>query len=163
MLLRCAPALLLISTMPACSAPPAPPAAAEASAPAAARVGGQVTQLRADVPATKEAPPRRGDPGWFRADLFEGATVIRQGHTRPDDEGQVAAQITLQLAEGATREECVAALQAAVIGDFTPEMEEKEDRVYLRGSTDLYTATLLCGEAKGRMTAFLSWRGPVAP
>jgi hypothetical protein len=166
MLLRCAPALLMITTTLGCQAPSTPPAA-DVSARVATKqapppVDSQPIQLQADVPATTAAV-RPVDPGWFRADLFAGATVIRQGHTRPDEEGQVAAQITLQLAEGATRDQCVATLQAAVIGDFTPELEEKDGRIYLRGSTDRYTATLLCGEAKGRMTAFLSWRGPAAP
>ncbi|HRI10098.1 MAG TPA: hypothetical protein PKW35_19890, partial [Nannocystaceae bacterium] len=109
-------------------------------------------------PAEAAAPPV--DPSWFRADLFAGATVIKKGHTRADAEGKISAQITLQLADGTTREACIDTLRAAVAADV-PKLDElkADDRTTLTGDAGRYVVTLICGEAKGHMTAFLSWRG----
>jgi hypothetical protein len=105
------------------------------------------------------------DPAWLRSDLFPGATVSSAGRTARDSAGLFSTQLLLALPEGTTREKCIETVTAAVAG-AVPALERKEaadGRVTLTGSNDDYTAILVCGEAKGKMSAYLSYRWLRAP
>ncbi|MCB9703321.1 MAG: hypothetical protein H6711_15620 [Myxococcales bacterium] len=142
-------------------AAPAPPPAAAEAAPAAAA---------APKLSATPAPPPRGpdvnlrDPAWFRQTLFEGATLVKQGRSPADEAGLFASQITMTLPEGVDRDACVARLKEEV-GRDVPELreEDKDGRVTLSGETENYSVTLICGEAKGRMTSFISYRWTKLP
>ena len=100
------------------------------------------------------------DPSWFKADLFPGATITSSGRTQKDEQGLFSTQMLLSLPDGATREACVDTLRAAVIGSVPTLAQQpaKDDRITLSGSNDDYHVTLLCGEAKGKMSAYISYR-----
>ena len=149
---------------PAGAAEPVPSAvAASASRPNAPDSEGLVLRMPTkSARAAGGAHP--GDPPWFREDLFAGATLVKRGHTSPDAEGKISAQITLRLADGTTREECLRTLRAAVEGEVAGLSElAAADRTTLTGEAERYAVTLICGEARGAMTAYLSWNGAPAP
>ena len=108
------------------------------------------------------AGPVRGpsDPAWLRANLFPGATVTSSGRTAPDPAGLFATQLLMSLPEAVTRDACVETLTNAV-AKVVPTLERKDgpdDRVTLTGSNEDYAVTLVCGSAKGKMSAYLSYR-----
>jgi len=105
------------------------------------------------------------DPPWLRVDLFPGATVASSGRTARDSAGLFSTQLLLALPEGTSRDTCIETVTAAV-GSAVPALERKggpDGRVTLTGSNDDYAATLVCGEAKGKMSAYLSYRWLRAP
>jgi hypothetical protein len=105
------------------------------------------------------------DPAWLRPDLFPGATVSSAGRTPRDNAGLFSTQLLLALPDGTTRDACVDTVSKAIAADL-PALERKEgpnDRVTLSGSNDDYAATIVCGEAKGKMSAYLSYRWLRAP
>ena len=64
-----------------------------------------------------------------------------------------------------TRDACVDALKAAVT-TAVPTLETqpvKDERVTLTGSNADYHVTMLCGEAKGKMSAYISYRWLTSP
>jgi hypothetical protein len=104
--------------------------------------------------------PGPSDPAWFRLDLFPGATMTSSGRTQKDEQGLYSTQMLLTLPAGSTRENCVDALHKAV-SPSVPNLEQKDGeggRISLNGGNDDYQVTLLCGEAKGKMSAYLSYR-----
>lgn len=108
--------------------------------------------------------PTLRDPDWFRPTIFPGATVLKEGRAPADEAGLFASQITLQLAEGTDIDACVEQLMAAV-GAEVPGLtvEDQGDRRSIKGATDHYKVTLLCGEAKGHMTAYVSYNWTSLP
>lgn len=104
--------------------------------------------------------PGPSDPPWFTADIFPGATITRSGRTHKDEQGLFLTQMSLALPAGTTREACVDTLQAAVVGSVPTLAQQpgKDDRVTLTGSNDDYHVMLLCGEAKGQMSAYVRYR-----
>ena len=108
--------------------------------------------------------PGPNDPSWFQQDLFPGATVTSSGRTQIDEQGLFATQLLLALPAGTTREACVDTLHKAV-SPAVPNLEQKDKdgRIQLSGSNDDYQVTLLCGEGKGTMSAYLSFRWLRAP
>lgn len=105
------------------------------------------------------------DPPWLRVDLFPGATVSSSGRTPRDGAGLFSTQLLLVLPDGTTRDACLTTVTAAVASAL-PALERKDGpdgRVTLSGSNDDYSATLVCGEAKGKMSAYLSYRWLRAP
>ncbi|HEY0136224.1 MAG TPA: hypothetical protein VGB85_19200 [Nannocystis sp.] len=112
------------------------------------------------VQASHTGPvPGPTDPPWFKPDLFPGAKVTSSGRTQKDEQGLFASQMLLALPAGTTREACVDALMAAVSGSIpTLDQQPGQDRVTLTGSNDDYHVTMLCGESKGTMSAYVSYR-----
>jgi len=105
------------------------------------------------------------DPPWLRVDLFPGATVASSGRTARDPEGLFSTQLLLALPEGTTRDTCVETVTGAV-QDVVPQLERRDGedgRVTLTGSNEDYAVTLVCGEARGKMSAYLSYRLLRAP
>lgn len=100
------------------------------------------------------------DPSWFRSDLFPGATVTSTGRTARDEAGLFATQMLLALPDGSKLDGCLDTLSQAVAG-VVPQVERlagKDGRVTLTGSNDDYAVTLICGEAKGKLNAYISYR-----
>jgi hypothetical protein len=105
------------------------------------------------------------DPAWLRLDLFPDATVASSGRTARDAGGLFSTQLLLSLPAGITLDKCVETVTQAVAGEV-PSLERKDGengRVTLTGSNDAYAVTLVCGEAKGTMSAYLSYRWLRAP
>lgn len=100
------------------------------------------------------------DPPWFRVEMFPGATVSSTGRTQHDDQGLFATQMLLALADGTTRDACVETLNAALATSI-PQLtstEGKGGRITLAGKNDDYEVTAICGEGKGKMSAYVSYR-----
>ncbi len=108
------------------------------------------------------------DPPWFHPQAIPGATVQKTGRSEADAEGRYASQILLELPEGTDVEGCVAAVEKAV-EPHVPDLAKVDKpaagpgRVTLEGRTEHYEATIVCGEAKGKVRAFLSYRWTKLP
>ena len=103
--------------------------------------------------------PGPSDPPWFNLGIFPGATVTSSGRTQKDEQGLYSTQMLLSLPPGTTREACVDALHKAA-SPAVPNLQqtEKDGRINLTGGNDDYAVTMLCGEGKGKMSAYLSYR-----
>jgi len=122
-------------------------------------VGGQSFDTTPPRPAANQR-----DPAWFRATLFADAELLKQGRAPAEEDGLFASQITVALAEGTTLDACVDHLMEAVGAEVSGlEIEDQGDRRSITGATAHYSVLLLCGEAKGRMTAYLSYRWTSLP
>lgn len=112
--------------------------------------------------------PAVADPPWFNAELFPGSSVTKTGRSPADDQGRFSSQMLFTLPEGAAIADCTEPLARAV-EPVAPKLtrEDKDGRVTLRGdATGGYEVIFVCGEVKGRMTAFVSYRWtqpPTAP
>lgn len=109
--------------------------------------------------ANNKPSPVVPDPPWFSPAIFPKGTVTKKGRSPADDQGRFTAQIVFQLPDGATIADCTDPLARAVEGHVTAiDREEKDGRVTLRGPAGDYEVLFICGEAKGKMTAFVSYR-----
>lgn len=109
--------------------------------------------------------PGPNDPPWFRLELFPGATLTTSGRTPPNEQGLYATQMLFALAPGTTTQACLETLTTALeptIPSLARE-EGKDGRVTLRGSNADYEVTMICGEAKGKMSAYVAYRWLKAP
>ena len=171
LLLACSGLLLACSgLLLACSGNETAGSPQSAGTPATEKKVGQNTSKSPDEPPTAtltagQAPhtgpvPGPTDPPWFKPDLFPGATISSSGRTQKDEQGLFSTQMLLALPAGITREACVDTLQTA-LAVSVPTLEQKtgkDDRVTLTGSNTDYHVTMLCGEAKGTMSAYISYR-----
>ena len=129
----------------------AAPAKAEPSAPApgavAAGVGAHVR-----------------DPAWFNPGIWPGANVTKTGRSEADANGLFSSQILLDLPAGTTRDQCINGLMDKIKGDVAdlaidPKSEGAANgQIIARGSTEHIKVTLVCGEAKGAMKAYLGYQ-----
>lgn len=105
------------------------------------------------------------DPPWFRKELFPGATVATSGRTQRDEAGLFSTQMLFALAEGTTQAACLETVKTA-LASAVPELareDGKDGRVTLTGKTDDYSVIAICGEAKGKPTAYVSYAWLKAP
>lgn len=134
--------------------------------------GGEAPEAKADGGAAPEggapvadakAPPDRGerflDPPWFRETLFENATKKDFKRSELDENGLFSSQFLFDLPESETVDTCVKTLQDKT-GEWVKDLErtDADGRATLRGKTDRYETTFMCGEAKGVMKAYVSFR-----
>lgn len=125
-------------------------------------------ELTTSKPGTRNAAglvPGPVDPPWLRLDLFPGATVKTTGRSAPDAAGLFSTQILYELAEGTTVEACVSTVKTAV-ADAVPELsreEGKDGRITLKGKTANYAMVAVCGVARGKPTAYVSYEWLTAP
>lgn len=117
-----------------------------------------------DAPlADAKAPPDRGerflDPPWFRETLFENATKKDFKRSELDENGLFSSQFLFDLPQSETVDTCVKTLQDKT-GEWVKDLErtDADGRVTLRGKTDRYETTFMCGEAQGVMKAYVSFR-----
>lgn len=141
-------------------------AKADGGAPEAKAEGGAAPEAKAenDAPlADAKAPPDRGerflDPPWFRETLFENATKKDFKRSELDENGLFSSQFLFDLPESETVDTCVKTLQDKT-AEWVKDLErtDADGRVTLRGKTDRYETTFMCGEAKGVMKAYVSFR-----
>lgn len=140
---------------------PSDPAAPATTATTATTAVGEPTKspmLAAGGPHTGPVPGP-SDPAWFKPDIFPGATVTSSGRTQKDEQGLYSTQMLLALPAGTTRDACVDALSNAA-SPAVPNLAQtdKDGRINLTGGNDDYSVTMLCGEGKGKMSAYLSYR-----
>lgn len=117
-----------------------------------------------DAKAIADADPlgqRFRDPDWFRKDMLEGAVAQDVSRSERTDEGFFSSQILLELPAGTTAESCAEQLEKKVGTDVKnlqrgPD-EKLPGRLKITGSTDRYRVTMMCGEAKGAMRAYVSY------
>jgi len=126
------------------------------AAPSVLPAATQPTSASNDVPGD-----RFRDPPWFREDIVAGAKLVKRSRTERDQQGLFTTQLLLEPPAGTSVDACVQQLEAAVRPHVSElaRTQEPDGRVTLRGSTDRYQVTLVCGEAKGIMKAFvgLQW------
>jgi hypothetical protein len=125
------------------------------------------SQPAGDPPAkipSDEADPlgkRFLDPSWFRKELFPDATAAKVSRSQRNEKGLFSSQILFDLKAGTTADQCAKTLMDAV-GKDVANLKQAEDaktpgRLTLSGTTDRYRVTMMCGDAKGTMRAFVSF------
>lgn len=179
--MRLVPAFACVLVLSACqgkSADPAPtkPIAAKEMKPTAApetkRVEAKTPPPAEDAKSPTGTPRldaeavRFVDPPWFRKELFPDATSAKVSRSQRNEQGLFSSQILFDLPAGTTAETCVKTLKDAV-GKDVPDLQESPDakqpgRTQLSGKTDRYSVTMICGDAKGTMRAYVSfeWTSP---
>lgn len=105
------------------------------------------------------------DPDWFRAEIFAGATVVKQSRSQRDATGMYTSQFLFELAPGTTEEQCVERLKEInkdAVGELT--VVKEQERTKLTGSAADYTVTHVCGPTpEGAMRSLVSYRWTRAP
>lgn len=149
---------------------------------AAAKAAAKVAPSKADPPPThalpaKQDPPptdakppgddadplgkRFVDPTWFRKEMLEGAKAMDVNRSERNEKGLFSSQILFELPVGTTAEQCADQLEAKVKGEvpnLTRAADEKSPgRLKLTGDTTRYRVTMMCGEAKGVMRAYVGY------
>lgn len=150
-------AALALAAPLACAAPTPTPESEKADAPPPPKPS------EAQFSGTKKPDPTIADPPWFSPAIFPAATVTKKGRSPADDQGRFTAQILFTLPDGATLTDCTDPIAKAVEG-AVPQLgrEEQGDRITLRGAANDYEVVAMCGPAKGKMTAFVSYRWTAA-
>lgn len=100
------------------------------------------------------------DPPWFRKTIFEDAKAVDVKRTEADDQGRFSSQLLIDLADGTTSEQCAAHLEERVrphVANLARAEAKGDGRIRLDGSTDRYTVTFVCGDAKGVMKAYVAY------
>ncbi len=128
-------------------------------------------KAEAPGPADAKAPPAApsgpkalgahlADPGWFRKTIFgDEGKVLDTKRSEADDQGRFSSLIRFELTDK-TVDACADHLEQLVKKDV-PNVERKtqpDGRVQLAGSTDKYKLTFLCGDAKGKTIAYVSYQ-----
>lgn len=123
------------------------------------------------TPTPPAAPPTAGaaavadplgqhmtDPLWFRKTIFaDKGTVLDTKRSEADDQGRFSSLMRFEL-DGMQVEGCADHLTELVSADV-PDIERtsKDGRIQLTGNTRDYTITFMCGEAKGKTIAYVSY------
>jgi hypothetical protein len=151
-------------TKPASAAGPHFDAATPTTSPPAQQPAAQPTAEPAAQPAADAGDPlgtRFVDPTWFRRDMLEGAKAMQVNRSERTAEGLFSSQILFEMPAGTTAESCAEQLEKKVgpeVSNLARSPDEKAPgRIKIVGTTDRYRVTLLCGEAKGVMRAYVSF------
>ena len=102
------------------------------------------------------------DPSWYREDIIPHTNVIQNGRSEAREDGTFSSAMVLELEEGMTPEKCTDHLKGRVDDVAFEDTETGEDgRLTTRGETDAFRVTLVCGNAKGKPTAYVGyeWKG----
>lgn len=119
----------------------------------------------APKPAGNAADPlgeRFVDPLWFRKEMLgPDAKAMDVSRSGSNEQGLFSSQILFELPAGTTPEQCADKLEAKVKPDVTNLVRAADDkapgRLKLTGDTDRYRVTMMCGEAKGVMRAYVGY------
>ena len=106
-----------------------------------------------------ELAQRFRDPPWYRKNLFPDATVTSTARSEANEAGLFQSHIVFELGSGATKESCAEHLQKTV-GESVANLKREDQpdgRIKIAGATDRYEVTLLCGEAKGAIRAYVAF------
>lgn len=105
---------------------------------------------------TIERPP---PPTWFDTAKIQHQAVIKQMASEGTIAGGYASAMILELEPGVSNEQCIERAKSALgesLSDL-PEATVDGDRLMLQGEADDYHYTIVCGEAKGKPTMYLSY------
>ncbi|GEM_PF-2446062 len=152
------------------------PGPAKSDAPAAAADSG--VEPRATDPAGKASTPEPGPqvsaepgsevregtpPAWYDETIYADSTVIRKDTAETKLAGGYASAMVLQLRAGTSSSECMGqalgeiAKEAGTTVDDLSTPEVSDDRQMAHGTNNGYDWTIVCGEAKGKPTLYLSY------
>lgn len=118
----------------------------------------------AKAPPAAPADPKglgahRADPGWFRKTLFgDKGKALDTKRSQADEQGRFSSMIRFELTD-MTLDACAQTLEDKVKPEVT-NLERKEapqGRIQLKGSTDRFTVTFMCGTAEGKTIAYVSY------
>jgi hypothetical protein len=102
------------------------------------------------------------DPLWFRKEMLgPDAKAMDVNRSAQNEQGLFSSQILFELPAGTTAEQCADQLEAKVkpdVANLVRAADEKiAGRLKLTGDTDRYRVTMMCGEAKGVMRAYVGY------
>ena len=109
--------------------------------------------------AKQDLGERFRDPPWFRKTMLEGSTVVDTSRSEADEQGRFKSHILFAMPEGTTTEQCADQVTEKV-KDAVANLERKvqdDGRINISGSTDRYRVSIVCGEAKGVMRAYVGY------
>jgi hypothetical protein len=137
---------------------------AKASAPTKAepvKAEPEPTEAKAPIDEADPLGKRFVDPTWFRKEMLAGAKAMDVSRSERNDKGLFSSQILFELPAGTSAEQCADQLEAQVKGDV-PNLKREPDakapgRLKLTGDTQRYRVTMMCGEAKGVMRAYVGY------
>lgn len=114
----------------------------------------------ADAKSAQELGKHFRDPPWYRKTIFsaEQGSLVSESRSEADEQGRFKSHMVFELTSMTTAE-CGEHLSAAVketVGVLEP-AEKPGPRLELGGSTDRYNVTFICGEAKGKMRAYVAF------
>lgn len=127
------------------------------------------TPATAEEPASSEPPPaaedadplgaRFQDPSWFRKEMFgDKAKFVDFARSEANEAGLFKSHVIFELAEGTTTDTCVEMVTEKLEGAVKLTVEEQpNDRKQLNGTTDRYDVTAMCGDAEGKMKAYIAY------
>ena len=99
-------------------------------------------------------------PAWYTADVVENLGVIQQQKTVEEADGSYMAFMLFEMKAEHTPETCLDLFRAKIAGDVelgaTAAVPQQDGQLQFSGETATYTVSVVCGEAKGKQTAFLS-------
>ncbi len=120
-------------------------------------------------PASSEPPPaaaaadplgaRFQDPSWFRKEMFgDEATFVDFARSEANEAGLFKSHVIFELAAGTTTDKCVEMVTGKLEGAVELTVEDQpNDRKQLKGTTDRYDVTAMCGDAEGKMKAYIAY------
>lgn len=101
-------------------------------------------------------------PAWFDAAKIDNSTLVKQMASEGTIAGGQATAMILELEAGTTPEQCVDKARA-VLGETLPEVPEAtsaDGRLMVQGKTADYHYTVVCGDANGKPTMYMSYTAP---
>ncbi len=101
-------------------------------------------------------------PAWFDAAKIDNSTLVKQMASEGTIAGGQATAMILELEAGTTPQQCVDKARA-VLGETLPEVPEAtsaDGRLMVQGKTADYHYTVVCGDANGKPTMYLSYTAP---
>lgn len=131
--------------------PPTPVAAAPTPAPSKDPAAGEGT-------APKDLGLALADPRWFRMTMFgdKGKTLDTK-RSEADEQGRFTSMIRFELTDMDVAG-CADHLEKTVKEDISSlERKDTDGRIQLDGKNDRFSVTFVCGEAKGKTIAYVSY------
>lgn len=108
---------------------------------------------------TREGEP----PKWYDESLYADSKVVRKDRSETMLSGGYASAMVLELAEGTSTQQCMAQALAEIakeMGKDPTQLDAPEgngDRLMAKGTGSGYEYVVVCGEAKGKQTMYLSY------
>jgi len=144
------------------------PAANEAAKPEAKAPEAEPATAEPAVsePAATETPDaadplgqRFRDPPWFNNTMFgDKGNRVDFARSEANEAGLFKSHIIFELADGTTAEDCASTITEKLkdIVELSRE-DQPDDRIQLKGSSERYDVTAVCGEGKGKMRAYVAY------
>ena len=112
------------------------------------------------VAAADPLGQRFRDPPWFNNNMFgDKGNRVDFARSEANEAGLFKSHIIFELADGTTVEDCATTvtekLKDAV--QLGRKDQPSADRIQLEGSAERYDVTVVCGEGKGKMRAYVSY------